>query len=290
MGQESCWREYAVDSVLMLTYNVLSRDHASGRRRQEIIREGLLQLQPDVVALQEVTRAADVDQARELLGDDVTILDHPAEPADPVGACLATRWPVAAVNNLDLHLGPDAFELPWAAAVAAEVELPPPIGPVLVIHHKPNWQLTAEALRERQAVATAQWIEGLVAERPGLPVVVLGDFDAAPDAASLRFWTGRQSLNGISVRYEDAWQAHHPGRPGLTFDPRNPLVRAGEMKLERGRRIDYILIRSGAHGPALDVANCRIVFDQPVDGIWPSDHYGLLAELQRPAHPPGAWS
>jgi endonuclease/exonuclease/phosphatase family metal-dependent hydrolase len=279
-----------VDSVLVLTYNMLSRDHADGPRRQEIVRQGLHELQPDVVALQEVTRAADVDQARELLGDDVTILDHPAEPPDRVGACLATRWPVAAVNSLDLHVSPDALGLPWAAAVAAEVELPPPMGSVLVVHHKPNWQLTAEALRERQTVATARWIEDLVAGRSDLPVVVLGDFDATPDAASLRFWTGRQSLNGISVRYEDAWQARHPGLPGLTFDPRNPLVRAGEMKLERGRRIDYILIRSGAHGPALDVADCRVVFDQPVDGIWPSDHYGLLGELRRPARPPGDWS
>jgi endonuclease/exonuclease/phosphatase family metal-dependent hydrolase len=273
----------------MLTYNVLSRDHADGSRRQEIVRQGLLELQPDVVALQEVTRATGADQARELLGDDVTILSHPAEPPDPVGACLATRWPVAAVNSLDLHVSSDAFGLPWAAAVAVEVELPPPMGAVLVVHHKPNWQLTAEALRERQAVATARWIEGLVADRPDLPVVVLGDFDATPDAASLRFWTGRQSLNGISVRYEDAWQARHPDLPGLTFDPRNPLVRTGEMKLERGRRIDYILIRSGAHGPPVDVADCRVIFDQPVDGIWPSDHYGLLAVLRRPAKPPGPW-
>jgi endonuclease/exonuclease/phosphatase family metal-dependent hydrolase len=279
-----------VDSFLVLTYNMLSRDHADGPRRQGIVRQGLLELQPDIVALQEVTRGAGVDQARELLGDDLTILNHPAEPPDPVGACLATRWPVAAVNSLDLHVGPDAIGLPWAAAVAAEVELPPSIGSVLVVHYKPNWQLTAEALRERQAVATARWIEGLVAGRPDQPVVVLGDFDAAPDAASLRFWTGRQSLNGISVRYEDAWQVCHPGVPGLTFDPRNPLVRAGEMKLERGRRIDYILVRSGLHGPALDVAACRVVFDQPVDGVWPSDHYGLLADLRRPAQPPGAWS
>jgi hypothetical protein len=30
-------------------------------------------------------------------------------------------------------------------------------------------------------------------------VVLLGDFDAAPGAASVRFWTGRQSLAGTSV-------------------------------------------------------------------------------------------
>ena len=68
-----------------------------------------------------------------------------------------------------------------------------------------------------------------------------------------------------------------------------PLVTAGEMKLERGRRIDYVLIRSGIHGPLLDVAGCRIAFDEPDGETWPSDHFGLIAELTRPPAPPGAW-
>jgi endonuclease/exonuclease/phosphatase family metal-dependent hydrolase len=62
------------------------------------------------------------------------------------------------------------------------------------------------------------------------------------------------------------------------------------MPLERGRRIDYIMIRSDTHGPPLDVAECRLIFDQPVDDRWASDHYGLLADLQLPDHPPGTWA
>jgi hypothetical protein len=30
------------------------------------------------------------------------------------------------------------------------------------------------------------------------------------------------------------------------------------------------------------VADCRRVLDQPVDGVWASDHYGVLADLTRP--------
>jgi hypothetical protein len=48
-----------------------------------------------------------------------------------------------------------------------------------------------------------------------------GDFDDPPDAASIRFWTGRQSLDRTSVCYQDAWEAVHPGGPGHTFSPRN---------------------------------------------------------------------
>jgi len=272
----------------VLTYNLLAYGQADGARRAEVVRAELARLRPDVVALQEVTRADGFDQAVDLLGDEVVIVDHPGADDGGVGACLASRWPVGAVHTLDLHLVPDAVGLPWAAAVAAEVD--GPLGPVLVVHHKPNWQLDAEHVREAQAVATARFVQELTAGRPELPVVLIGDFDAGPEAASIRFLTGRQSLAGIGVRYEDAWAAVHPGEPGDTFSPRNPLVTAGEMALERGRRIDHVMVRSGPHGPALDVADCRLVLDEPVGGVWASDHFGVLADLVRPPHPPGTWA
>lgn len=160
---------------------------------------------------------------------------------------------------------------------------------MIVVHHKGAFELNREDIRERQAVATARFVEELLHGRDDLPVVLVGDFNAGPDAANIRFLTGRQSLDGLAVRYEDAWEAVHGTAPGLTFDPRNALVRAGQMPLERGRRIDRILTRSGPYGPLLDVADCRIVLTEPVNGTWPSDHFGLVADLRRPPHPPGEW-
>jgi endonuclease/exonuclease/phosphatase family metal-dependent hydrolase len=192
------------------------------------------------------------------------------------------------VVELDRPLADDAGTGARAAALAAEIGVPSS-GPLLVVHHKGTFHLDREGVREQQAVATARFIEELVADRPALPVVLLGDFNAGPDAASLQFLTGRRSLDGVGVRYEDAWEAVHPDDPGQTFTPRNPLVPAGQMPLERGRRIDHILIRSGAHGPLLDAVSCRLVFDEPVDGVWASDHFGVLAELRPPDHAPGTW-
>jgi endonuclease/exonuclease/phosphatase family metal-dependent hydrolase len=174
--------------------------------------------------------------------------------------------------------------------VAVEVLAPPPVGALLAVHHRGTFELQLEHVREQQALATARFVEDLVSDRPELPVVLVGDLNADPDAASIRFLTGKQSLAGTSVRYEDAWAAAHPDAPGHTFSPRNPLVRAGQMPLERGRRIDYMMVRSGAYGPALDVAECRLIFDQPVDDVWASNHYGLLADLQVPDHAPGTWA
>jgi endonuclease/exonuclease/phosphatase family metal-dependent hydrolase len=109
-------------------------------------------------------------------------------------------------------------------------------------------------------------------------VIVAGDFDADPDAASIRFWTGRQSLEGTSVCYRDAWESANPHTPGDTFTPENPLVADPDWPF---RRIDYILVRCGEHGgPTLTITDCRRIFVQPTDGVWVSDHFGLVADLE----------
>jgi endonuclease/exonuclease/phosphatase family metal-dependent hydrolase len=278
------------DCLRLLTFNVLTMGSASGQERHEVVRRLLPELRPDVVALQEVTRRPDFDQAADLLGRDFAIVDLPGWTPDHVGECLASRWPLGEVSTLDRHLAGDAESGPRAAAVAVEVLVPPPLGPLLVVHHKAAYELPLERVRGEQALATARFVEDLVSDRPDLAVVLMGDLNAGPDAGSVRFLTGRQSLAGTSVRYEDAWEAVHADEAGHTFSPRNPLVRAGEMPLERGRRIDHIMTRSGPYGPPLDVADCRLVFDRPVEGVWPSDHFGVLAELRRPEHPPGSWA
>ncbi|MHA6630496.1 hypothetical protein ACU61A_34090 [Pseudonocardia sichuanensis] len=83
----------------------------------------------------------------------------------------------------------------------------------------------------------------------------------------MRFWTGRQSLDGTSVCYHDAWESVHGDEPGHTFTPENPLVRAGGMRLVRGRRIDYVLVRGGSHGPTLQVRSCERALVEPIGGV-----------------------
>jgi endonuclease/exonuclease/phosphatase family metal-dependent hydrolase len=48
------------------------------------------------------------------------------------------------------------------------------------------------------------------------------------------------------------------------------------------RRIDHIFVRCGPAGPTLAITDCARVFDQPVAGLWASDHFGLLADLEVP--------
>jgi endonuclease/exonuclease/phosphatase family metal-dependent hydrolase len=132
-------------------------------------------------------------------------------------------------------------------------------------------------------------VEGLLGGRK-THVVLAGDLDAAPDASSVRFWRGLQSLDGLSVCYQDDWESARPGEPGHTFAPRNPLVAGGEMPLEPGRRIDYVMVRGGDHGPTLEISSCELAFDEPVGGVWASDHFGVVAGLAVPAPGPTAHS
>jgi hypothetical protein len=70
-----------------------------------------------------------------------------------------------------------------------------------------------------------------------------------------------------------------PASPATPSPPDNPLVADGTWPLERGRRIDYVLVRCRDHGPSLDITACALVFDQPVGGVWASGHFGVVADL-----------
>jgi endonuclease/exonuclease/phosphatase family metal-dependent hydrolase len=248
--------------------------------RRAVMAAGFAALDADLIALQEVIASPGYDQVRDVLGPGYEIAHHTERETDGQGISIASRWPITAVHQVDLHLGPRPAGFACSALIA-EVRAPDPVGPLLFVNHLPDWQLDHEAERERQTVAVAECIEGLVSAGPR-HVVVAGDMDATPDAASIRFWTGKQSLAGHSVCYRDAWADRHPGAPGHTFTSENTLTTSaetGDWELETGRRIDYILIRCGHHGPTLDVTSCRRLLDASVDGVWASDHFGVTADL-----------
>lgn len=155
----------------------------------------------------------------------------------------------------------------------------------MFVNHAPYYQCDAEFERERQAIAAARLVEERRARRE-LHVVLAGDFNAEPGASSVRFWTGCQSLGGMSVCYRDVWESAHPADPAHTFAPRNPLVAENKPNLDLGRRFDDVLARCVDHGPTLAVAACALAFDEPVAGVWASDHFGLVADLAAPTRNP----
>ena len=110
------------------------------------------------------------------------------------GISIASRWPLGEVREVDLNVTPRTADFACGTLVA-EVLAPDPVGPLLFVNHLPNWQLTFEHERELQAVPAARVIEEIAHGRD-MHVVLAGDFDATPDAASVRFWRGRQAWAG----------------------------------------------------------------------------------------------
>jgi endonuclease/exonuclease/phosphatase family metal-dependent hydrolase len=182
------------------------------------------------------------------------------------------------MEALDLRIAGSA-DVPWAT-LAASIELP--VGRMLFIAATAAWRPAAEAVREQQALE----ITDLDARhRRDLPTIIAGDFNATPESASVRYLTGRQSLQGRSVLYHDAWAVAGEG-PGYTWTVDNPHARTGAEQIVRQphyrTRFDYVFVGSwDAHPKArAKVEAARLAFDKPVDGVWLSDHFGLVVDLE----------
>jgi endonuclease/exonuclease/phosphatase family metal-dependent hydrolase len=270
----------------VITLNLWQRYGAWADRRSVLI-DGFRALRPDLAAFQESIKNDEYDQVTDLLGPGFNIVHQKGRDPNGMGISIASRWPLGEVHEIDLNVTPRTAGFPCGTLVA-EVHAPNLVGPLLFVNHFPHWQLNFEYERELQAVAAARFVEER-ALRGSQKVVLVGDLDADPNAASVRFLSGRQSLGGMSVCYRDAWESTHPEDPGHTFTPRNPLVRDQVVKDMRPfrdwpfRRIDHIFVRLGEHGGrALDIAACARIFDGPINGVWASDHFGLVADLAVP--------
>jgi endonuclease/exonuclease/phosphatase family metal-dependent hydrolase len=265
-------------SIRVLTFNLWGRN-GDWPARRAVIRKALSDLPPDLIAFQESYVGSGLDQIEELVESGFHVIHQQRRAPAGMGVSIASRHPLKAVYEIDLHVTTRTDDFP-SGALIAEVASPDPVGSLLFVNYFPSWQLDFELERERQAVAVARRIIELIGPKE-LHVVLAGDLDADPSAASTRFWTGRQSLDGLSVCYRDAWKSAHPKEDGETFTPANPLVADWDWPF---RRIDYILVRCGEHGgPTLKIVSCSRWLDEPVNGVWASDHFGLLAELESSA-------
>jgi endonuclease/exonuclease/phosphatase family metal-dependent hydrolase len=246
--------------------------------RRDVLRDGFREVQPDLIAFQEVYKTKDRDTVAEILDGGFHVVHQTTGLlGDGNCAAIASRWPLTEVHELDQQLTPRTADFPVTTMIA-ELDVPD-VGPLFFVNHLPSWKAQLEHERELQTVAAARWIEERLPEQPA-HVVLAGDFDAVPDAASIRFLRGLQSLEGTSVSYRDAWETAHPREDGHTFTLRNPLMmEESDVVQERSRRIDYIFVRADEHGPTLAISSCELIFDQPVDGVWASDHVGLVADL-----------
>jgi endonuclease/exonuclease/phosphatase family metal-dependent hydrolase len=225
----------------ILTFNV-QNDEGDPRRTPLINRE-LRRLKPDILALQEVRYPGQLEML--LAGTGLTATHQhqllPNSPDEYGGTAIATRRPHTVEDVSESE--PGARFHWWTLTVVTTERIIVPTTP---------WEPEAAAARESQARRIRS------AER----TILAGDLNALPGSASIRHF-GKSFL--------DAWE-HAGDGPGDTWVAENPL--ADTAKGQPGR-IDYIFV-----SPDLAVVAARRVGTAPVDGVWLSDHYGVLVDIE----------
>jgi endonuclease/exonuclease/phosphatase family metal-dependent hydrolase len=247
-------------------------------QRLTAIRAGVEALAPDLLGLQEVLRLAPGD------GDG---LDQAAVVAEPgayhvayararderwYGNAALSRWPIAQSRTIELpRCGTDEKR----TLLYAEVVAPFARIPFFVTHL--NWKFDEGHVREAQVREIASCVQSL-APKDAFPAILVGDFNAEPEADEIRFLRGLTSLGGTRrVFFQDAFALAGDGSPGFTFARRNPF--AAPLR-EPDRRIDYVLIHGRDDRFRGEPLEARVCFDEPVEGTFPSDHFGVLATLR----------
>jgi endonuclease/exonuclease/phosphatase family metal-dependent hydrolase len=263
-----------VNRLRILTLNIWNRQ-GPWESRLALIREGIKTLAPDVIGLQEVIRyqgRSFADDIADGLGYQATFgAAHDLGGGVEFGNAVLSRWPFAGASVFPLPNGGTdenrSLTLAW-------IDSPHGRLPFFVTHL--NWKLHQGNVREAQVAEVAAVVLREVPVGDGLPPVLVGDFNAQPEATEIRFLKGLTSLGGRSVYFADCFDQVGVG-PGLTFDAtRNPFA---AVTHEYPRRIDYVFVR----GPDKRVRGkplaARVVFEEIVDGVAPSDHYGVYAEI-----------
>jgi endonuclease/exonuclease/phosphatase family metal-dependent hydrolase len=256
-----------------VTLNIWNRQ-GPWEERLERIRAGVRELDADLIGLQEVIHHGGTSQAHAIaegLGYHVAFgTAHDLGEGVHFGNAALSRWPIVTEKVFPLPTGASDEH---RSLLMIEAASPNGNVPFFVTHL--NWKFHHGVVREAQVQAIAEHVKEH-APVAGLPPIVVGDFNAEPEAAEIRFMKGLQSLGGKSTFFGDCFGQVGSG-PGFTYDAStNPFA---AVTHEYPRRIDYVFVR----GPDKEVRgkplSARVVFDQVEGQLAPSDHYGVLAEI-----------
>lgn len=245
--------------------------------RQAAIRGTMRAVDADVWCVQEVFRARDgADQAEELA--DALGGYHVAHGsrfdrahfAESIGNAVLSRWPItgSAVCPLSAPDGLDELRL----VVRADIETP--TGPIEVFSTHLNYRLDQSHVRQQQVRELCAFVDETTARR-AFPPIVCGDFNADPGSEEIRMMTGLAAVPVERLVFIDAWRLG--SGPGMTWDNRNAFAAAD---FEPDRRIDYVFVGYPREGGLGRVLRAELLGTDPVGGVWPSDHFGVVADLR----------
>jgi endonuclease/exonuclease/phosphatase family metal-dependent hydrolase len=239
----------------------LEQDHKRWNDRHPLISADLARLQPDIIALNEVSVPLQTakylrDAATQAIGGIPYKLVQQTRVnglSTVEGEALLTRFPLVETGNLD-------YQTRDIVALVTRIDIAGRAVDVYVTHL--YMSRGDDSLRLFQVQQLLAWIDS---RADGTPSIVCGDFNATLDAASAGLMATRFRPT------QTAPTAFTPlaGRDGDVSHPYWPRM---------DRCIDYIWISED-----IELLASGVCFNQPSaddPSLWPSDHAGVWADLR----------
>jgi endonuclease/exonuclease/phosphatase family metal-dependent hydrolase len=254
-------------------------DNGPHELRLDLVAKELERLAPDVIALQEVREVSGRlrNQAETLarrLGQEHVFAPSSTWGGGVEGLAIVSRFPILESKHRRLPHATDS-----EGRIVLSARLDGPRGGSWVHTTHLSYRQHEGQLREDQVVALDEEVTGCIASS-GEPQILMGDFNTVAESDEIRWLCGMTSLGGRRVFYQDAWSTVHPTEPGITWARDNPF-RARMNWLRSDRRLDYIFVTAARRDGRGTVRDARLAFNQAdPDGVYPSDHFGVLADVQ----------
>ncbi len=265
----------------ILSWNLWWRYGAWQERRRVIVAE-LRRVDPDICGLQEVWADPEDNLAASVaheLGLHYAYAPSPVpqkwqhrigDATIGIGNAVLSRWPIIESDVRRLPAGDEPDE--GRVGLYARIQSPSGSIPFFTTHLNTPWGQSA--LRQQQVRVIAEFVR----EKEGdFPPILTGDFNAMPDYDEIRCLVGKTVPAAPGFVLLDAWSYARPLEPGWTWDRRNPHVAA---TLEPDARIDYVFVGLPGGDGRGHILDAELIGCESVDGVWPSDHFGVLALLR----------
>lgn len=242
-------------TLSVATFNIW-HNQGDWTARQTLLVQALMQADADIIALQEVLEDAAIGLENQALGLAGALSTHGRpysvhfESTDPEGA--TRRYGNAILSRLPVvsHEGRRLLPLnDYRTALRVRVDLSG--RPVDIVNTHLASQAGAGAVRALQVTDLLAWLP-----RDNIPLVILGDFNATLQEVSLAPLTAPEFFTALAGNTAPT-----------TLNP---------AKGHQSRVIDHIFAQASAFLPL----GASVFGDSPVDGEYPSDHFGVKATLK----------
>ena len=264
----------------IVTWNLWWRFGDNWEARHEAITATLAELDADIVCCQEIWAERDGPNQADLLGEvlGMNVAHHPrfGQRGLSFSNAILARTSIVDSSSHSLAVGdpssPEGQQSGHRTAVVARVARGDGEITVICTHLEHRFHLSE--IRQAQ-VSTLCELTASHHDPEGFPIVMAGDFNAVPSSEEIRLLTGERPPPVPGLVWSDVWAQAGDG-PGFTWSGQNPYL---HQAMWPNRRIDYVFVSTPRPVPQGNITSVRLIGTESVDGVVPSDHYGLVVEL-----------